>query len=283
MLSAALAWCFVACKNTNDDLLVAQQRADSLQQIVDEKDGEIDALFDVLNQIEDNLTAISNKYSTVQQMSRSGMENNSNVKGEISDQINNIETMLSDNKTKLAQLTAKLKTAGNESTQLQAFVTKLEQRIEEQESQINVLRTELENSKTIIKGLHENISTLNASNQEKDATIARQTAEANKAYFIVGSASELKEAGIVNKAGGFLSKKVTTSADMNSELFTLIDRSRVTTITINKKGAKVLSKHPSDSYELVADESDAKITAYLKILNPETFWRYTDFLVIATK
>ena len=286
ILGFALTALLVACNGkASDDLLIAQQRADSLQQIVDEKDGEIDALFDVLNQIEDNLNQINSKYSSVQKMSRGGIEGGSNVKGEINDQIANIETMLADNKTKLANLNAKLKAAGNESTQLQEFVTKLEQRISDQEAQITALRTELENSKVIIRGLNENINTLHASNQEKDATIARQTAEANKAYFIVGSYNELKNAGIVNKSGGFIGigKKQSATTNMNTELFTMIDRTKVTTITVNKKKPIIITKHPSDSYELVADENDPSVTAYLKILNPGSFWRYTDYLVISTK
>lgn len=282
---AALPLLFTACNNVSDDVLMAQQRADSLQQIIDEKDGEIDALFDVLNQIEDNLSLINDKYSNVQKLSRGGVENSTNVKGEINDQISNIETMLADNKAKLANLSSKLKTAGNESAQLQEFVAKLEQRIEEQESQLAALRTELENSKVIIKGLNENISSLNASNREKDATIARQTAEANKAYFIVGSYNDLKNAGVVSKTGGLLGlgKKQSTTTAMNTDHFTMIDRTKVTTITVNKKKPQVISKHPADSYELVNDENDPSVTAYLKILNPTSFWKYTDYLVISTK
>ena len=34
---------------------------------------------------------------------------------------------------------------------------------------------------------------------------------------------------------------------------------------------------------LVADENDASVTAYLRILNPTQFWKYTDYLVISTK
>ena len=34
---------------------------------------------------------------------------------------------------------------------------------------------------------------------------------------------------------------------------------------------------------IVADEEDNSITAYLRILNPAQFWKYTDYLVISTK
>jgi hypothetical protein len=57
----------------------------------------------------------------------------------------------------------------------------------------------------------------------------------------------------------------------------------VTTITVNQKRAQVISKHPENSYELVADEEESNVTAYLRILNPVLFWKYTDYLVISTK
>ena len=101
----------------------------------------------------------------------------------------------------------------------------------------------------------------------------------------MGTYKELSGKGIVGKDGGFIGigKKQGLNANMNVEHFTLIDRTKVTTITINLKKAQVISKHPADSYELVANENDADEIAYLKILNPATFWKYTSFLVISTK
>ena len=57
----------------------------------------------------------------------------------------------------------------------------------------------------------------------------------------------------------------------------------MTTITVNRKKATVISQHPENSYELVADEENSGVTAYLRILNPTQFWKYTDYLVISTK
>lgn len=281
---ALLPMFFIGCGRKAEQL-AAQQRADSLQAIIDDKDGEIDALFDVLNQIEDNLSMISAKYSNVKDLNRAGVEGNVAVKGEINEQISTIEGMLADNKAKLSSLNAKISSMGKENTKLQEFVTKLEERIAGQEAQINDLMAELENSKVVIKGLNENVSSLTKSNREKDDYIAYQTAEANKAYFIVGSYKELRDMGVVNKSGGFIGigKKQNTNGDMITDNFTCIDRTKVTTITVGKKKAMVISKHPQDSYELVMDEKDPSVVAYLKILNPSSFWRYTDYLVISSK
>lgn len=279
---AALALTFGACNNKSAD--EQQLIIDSLQSALNEKDGEIDELFDLLNQIEENLNAVTDKYSQVQNL-RNGDVEGAKTKGEIKDQINTIEGMLADNKAKLAKLNSKISAQGKENSKLNEFVAKLEAQIESQEQQITQLIAELEQSKIVIAGLNENVNTLTKSNQEKDATIARHVEESNKAYFVVASATELVSMGIADKTGGFLGmgKKTNAKADMNIDNFTCIDRTKVTTITVNKKGVKILSKHPSDSYELVMDETDSKTVAYIKILNPTTFWRYTAYLVVSSK
>lgn len=70
---------------------------------------------------------------------------------------------------------------------------------------------------------------------------------------------------------------------MPLDSFTEIDRTKVTTISVNLKKALVVSKHPEGSYELVPDENDESIIAYLRILNPTLFWQHTRYLVVSTK
>lgn len=273
----------VACNQKELDSSL--KAIDSLQGVVDAKDSEIDGLFAMLNEIEDNLSMINSKYTNVQQMRRNSTEGSYDHKKEISDQMSSIESMMAANKQKIAQLNSRVNKLGRENSDLQAYITRLEERSAAQEAQIAELLTELENNKVVIKGLNKNVTELTASNQEKDQYIAQQMADANRAWFVVGSYSELKEAGIVAKTGGFIGigRKQGTVADMNTERFTEIDRTKVTTITVNRKKAVVISQHPENSYELVADEENSSVTAYLRILNPTQFWKYTDYLVISTK
>ena len=274
---------FTAC---NQKELDAQKATiDSLQGVVNGKDAEIDDLFQMLNEIESNLSMINSKYSSVQEMRRNNTEGTYNHKKEIADQMSSIESIMADNKAKIAQLNSRVSSLNKKNSDLQAYITKLEERSAAQEQQIAELLTELENNKVVIKGLNKNVSELTASNQQKDEYIAQQMADANRAWFIVGNYSDLKDAGIVNKTGGFIGigRRQGTMADMPTELFTEIDRTKVTTITINMKKAQVISKHPDNSYELVADEDESGVTAYLRILNPTLFWKYTDYLVVSTK
>ena len=137
----------------------------------------------------------------------------------------------------------------------------------------------------LIKKLNQDVSDLTASNQEKDQYISLQTAEANRAYYVVGTYADLRDAGVVNKEGGFIGigRRQGIINDMALERFTEIDRTKVTTITVNMKKAVVISKHPENSYELVMDENDSRVVAYLRILNPAKFWEQTRYLVISTK
>lgn len=278
-----VAVAFTACNQKELD----SQKAtiDSLQGVVDAKDAEIDDLFQMLNEIEGNLSMINSKYSSVQEMRRNNTEGTYNHKKEIADQMSSIESIMADNKQKIAQLNSRVSSLGKKNADLQAYITKLEERSAAQETQIAELLTELENNKVVIKGLNKNVDELTASNQQKDEYIAQQMADANRAYYVVGTYADLKAAGIVNKTGGFIGigRKQGTVADMNTELFTEIDRTKVNTITVNKKKAQIISQHPENSYELVADEEDAAVVAYLRILNPTQFWKYTDYLVISTK
>ena len=253
--------------------------------ILNNKDAEIDSLFATLNEIEENLAAVNSRYNAVQELRRANIEGQPNVKNQINEQIKSIESLMASSKQKLANLQSKVSASGKEGAHLQELITKQEERIAAQESQIAELLTELENNKVIIKKLNEDVSTLTASNQEKDQYIQHQTNEANRAYYVVGTYADLSVAGIVNKAGGFIGigRHQGTSSDMNLDRFTQIDRTKVTTIPINMRKAVVVSKHPDSSYELVMDENDPKMVSYLRILNPAKFWELTRYLVISTK
>lgn len=281
-LVAIVPLLFASCNSEDPEKTAALQRADSLQAIVDSKDDEINALFEVLNEIEINLSEISSRYSQVNMLKEQSPEKN---KGQIKDQLAGIESLLAKNKEKIASLNAKIANLGQENSKLQEFIEQLNKRVEDQELQINSLMDELAISKTTIIKLTENVDELTTANKEKDDYIAYQTAEANKAYYIVGSYKQLKEMGIVDKSGGFIGigKKQSASENMDVSHFQTIDRTKVTTITVNQRKAQVISKHPEGSYELVMDENDSKTVAYLTIKDVNAFWRFTKYLVISTK
>lgn len=287
---AILSIVMASCAGKEAQLNAANDRADSLQSVIEQKNGEIDALFEVLSDIETNLTEISSRYSQVSTLKQQNPERNSKVKGEITDQLAVIENMMSQNKAKIAQLNAKIASLGEENQKLNAFIESLNARMAEQENQINSLMNELTISKETIMKLSKNVSDLTQSNQEKDEYIAYQAEQvayhadqSHKAYYIVGTYDELNKLGIVSKEGGLLFKSQYSTGSVNVEKFKLIDRTQVNSIDINLRKAKIISNHPKDSYEIVYDEQDSKMARKLIIKDSKKFWQNTDFLIVSTK
>ncbi len=287
IVMAVLPLFFASCAG-NDEKAAAV--ADSLQSVIDQKDVEIDALFEVLSDIENNLTEVSSRYSQIATLRQQHPEKNANVKGQITDQLAVIENIMSQNKAKIASLNSKVANLNEENSKLQTFIESLNARMAEQENQINGLMNELTISKETIKKLSGNVDELTQANQEKDSRIAQQQEEmayladqSHRAYYVIGSYDELKEKGVVNKEGGLLFKTQKATNNVNVKNFTLIDKNKVTSFDVNLRKARLISKHPEGSYEFVYDETDSKMVRKLVVKDVAAFWSNTDFLIVSTK
>ncbi len=283
---AALPLFFTSC--AGDDAEKAY--TDSLQTVIEQKDTEINALFEVLSEVENNLTEISSRYGQISTLRQQNPERNPSVKGQITDQLAVIESMMTMNKEKIASLNGQISALQGENSKLQEFIESLNARMAEQENQINTLMNELTISKETIQRLSSDLIDMSQSNREKDDLIAQQSEEmayladqSHKAYYVVGNYSDLKEKGIVDKDGGLIFKQQHATTNVNVKNFTLIDRTKVTTIDINLRKARLISSHPKDSYEIVYDETDSKLARQLIIKDVTAFWQNTDFLIISTK
>ncbi|MGZ4038226.1 MAG: hypothetical protein ACXVPQ_10395, partial [Bacteroidia bacterium] len=84
---------------------------------------------------------------------------------------------------------------------------------------------------------------------------------------------------IIDKTGGLLG--IGKTSRLNSEIdpgnFTKIDYTKVQSIPINSRKAKLVTTHPSDSYTW--NKENDQITA-LTITQPEKFWSASKYLVV---
>lgn len=112
--------------------------------------------------------------------------------------------------------------------------------------------------------------------------IEQKTKELNKAYFVVGSFNELKEAEIVEKDGGIIGigATKTLTEDFNKDAFTQIDRRYYNLIPVYGKKVELISNHNEDAYEVVTDEDGAQ---WVKITDHEEFWENSKYLVVMVK
>ena len=88
-----------------------------------------------------------------------------------------------------------------------------------------------------------------------------------------GTRKELKEQRIIE------GDKV-LQANFNKDYFTKIDIRVNKEIKLYSKSAKVLTMHPSSSYQL---QRDANKQYVLRITNPEIFWSTSKYLVILVR
>ena len=157
----------------------------------------------------------------------------------------------------------------------------LKKQIAEQEASIAQLTEELRKAHIEIKVLNTAVDSLNVANkaisQEKDSAIVvseRLTNELNTCYYVIGSKSELKDNKIIET--GFLRKTKVMEGDYEINYFTKGDKRTLTEIPLHSKKAKIYTKHPEGTYEIVDNGGVKSIV----ISNPEKFWSLSNFLVI---
>ena len=91
---------------------------------------------------------------------------------------------------------------------------------------------------------------------------------------MAASSKELKEHKILET--GFLRKSKLLKGNFDQSFFTTADKRTLTVLNLHSKKAKVLTNPPSGSYEII-DNNGQKA---LRILNPDSFWALSNYLVI---
>jgi hypothetical protein len=115
---------------------------------------------------------------------------------------------------------------------------------------------------------------------QKDS-LRMQEAELNKAFFVVGSVSELKENGIAERQGGILGIGSTPviRKDFTHNHFTETDIREFKYLPLNTRKADILSVHPVESFHI----SGGNRADTLFVDDPEKFWSATRYLVVAVR
>lgn len=262
-------------KNKPD--LANVHQADSLNDIIAQKDSEINDLMGTFNEVQEGLRQISEAENRVA-LAKSG--EGANNKQKLKEDIQFIANQMKKNKELIAELNKKLEGSSLQATQLKKTIESLTAELAEKEKQLQTLREELD-SKDIhiaaldesINNLNTNVSNLKTESQNKTATINAQDKQLNTAWYVFGTKKELKGQHIMEDG------KV-MSGNFNKNYFTKIDIRNTTEIKLYSKSVKLLTAHPSSSYSLVRD---ANKQYTLRITNPQIFWSTSKYLVIQVK
>jgi len=278
MLLGVLFYSFYKKENNAQLALMEDQKMTFTEQLT-ARDSMINQWLLSFDEIEKNLNVIKEKEKLISVQS-SDTEVSKNRKEQILEDIKSINTLIEQNKKKIASLNAQLKASGGTIKGLQTRIASLEESMVQYESEIAELKTTLVTKDSEIGQLNNHVVALNDTITRKVETINVQTGKLHQAFLASGTYKDLKEKGLVIKDGGFigLGRKQFLVEDFPDSLFTEVDITQIKTIPVNSKDVRLITEHPSSSYELVK-ENDKQI-AYISITNPDEFWKITKYAVV---
>jgi chromosome segregation ATPase len=276
------AACAVAVASCNQDAVkkaeqAALQQRDSLEQIIAQKDNEINDMMTTLSDIEEGFREITEAQNRVT-LAKSG--EGTNTKQRITENLQFIQSAMQQNKELINKLKQQVRESTVKGGQLKKIIDNLTQQMEVKDKQLQSLREELDKKDIHIAELDEMVSDLNTNvaslkeeNTQKTETISTQDKALHTAWFVFGTKKELKEQNILD-AGEVL------RSNFNKEYFTKIDIRIDKEIKLYSKSAEILTSHPASSYTL---QRDANKQYVLRITNPDAFWSTSKYLVIQVK
>ena len=266
--------------------LMEEQRNSFTGQLT-ERDALINEWILTFDQIEQNLNIIKEKEQIIT-MRSSDVEFSADKKQQILDDIKFINTLLDENKMKIASLNNQLQKSGGTIKGMQNKLNDLEAAIKHREQEIIVLKTALEAKDFEIIDLNSRMTDLQIIVAQQDERItdqkkeiATQAEELNTAFLVYGTFKDLKEMGLISKEGGILKlgKKGTLAENFDESYFTPIKITETRAIPVHSKNVKLITKHPAESYELFRDEATNQI-AYIEIKDPDEFWKISKYAVV---
>ena len=250
---------------------------DSLQQVIDSKDREINDILGTMNEIQEGFRLI-NVAEGRMSIIKSGEAVNKTE--QIRENIRSISEMMEHNRELITKLRQQVRESSVRSDQFKTVIDNLVQQLEDNDAQLQQLQAELEEKDIHIAELDRTVSNLNssiASLKEESAikteTITAQDKLINTAWYVFGTKKELQSQNIYEK-GRVL------QSNFNKSYFTKIDIRIEKEIKLYSKSVKIMTAHPASSYQLIRDANKQYV---LRINNPQSFWSTSKYLVVLVK
>lgn len=270
----------MACNNKKEEKnLASQNTIDSLTDVVNQKNNELNDIMSTFNDIQEGFREINEAEGRVNIARNNG---ETNAKADIMENISFIKRTMQLNKERIAKLREQLKESSFNTSKLQATIESLNKELESKTARIEELQAELDSKNAHIahqdkqiSELNTNVNSLTADNAAKARAVGQQDKQLNTAWYVFGTKKELREQHILEGTN-----KVLKGNNFNKDYFTKIDIRVDKVIKLYSKSAKLLTNHPAGSYSL---DKDARGMYTLRITNPTTFWSVSKYLVVVVK
>jgi hypothetical protein len=259
-------------------LSLMDKQKTSLTETITARDSVINEWISTFDEIEKNLALIKEKEKIIT-ISSTNVEFSKDKKEQILEDIKYINSLLDQNKKKIASLNAQLKKSGGTIKALQVKIAEMEVSMKQSETEISDLKTTLADKNFEIDQLNAQMTEMQVNIERKDETITNQTAELNRAYFTCGTFKDLKAKGVVTKEGGFigLGKKKSLIENFPDSVFTMINITETKSIPVNSKDVRLITEHPAGSYALIRENNLVKS---VEIKDPAQFWKISKYAVV---
>lgn len=267
-------------KDHNKQLTLMENQRVSFSQQLSERDSTLNDWLTSFDEIENNLRMIKEKEKLIT-VNSAGSEVSADKRQQIMEDIKTINTLLDENRKKIASLNAQLKQSGITITGLQTRVAELETSMKNYENDIAILKANLDNKDFEIEQLNETMVALNDTLNRKVETINTQTYMLNQAFLVSGTYKDLRDKGILYKEGGFLGigRQESIKDNFDESIFTEVNISELKSIPVNNsRKVKLVTEHPAGSYELVKE--DENTISSIAILDPGEFWKISRYAVV---
>ena len=277
MMACLAAFVLTGCKDGKTTADNGAIQRDSLNSIIAQKDSELNDMMGTINEIEDGLNQINEAENRVTLLKNG---EGATKKQKLKEDVQFIATRMKQNRELIAKLQKQLANSSIQSEQLKKTIENLNKQLEEKEKQMQSLREELDKQDIHIMELDETVNNLNtksnrltSESNRKTEVINAQDKQINTAWYVFGTKKELRNQHIMEDG------KVMTG-NFNKNYFTKVDIRDLSEIKLYSKSAKLLTTHPSSSYNLVRDANKQYI---LRITNPQIFWSTSKYLVVLVK
>lgn len=215
------------------------------------------------------------------------------VRAEVRARVRDLAARVEQSESRLAQSRARVQslTSSNADMQKQlaaydSTITSLHMVVEGQKTEISALSEQVLGLQRVNAELVQMGEELNAEKTQLTQTVDAMTVESNKVFYVVGTADELQEKGIIEKQGGFLGlgRVYTPAPALDKSDFVEIDRMRDSVITLPDSTREYQLVSAQDTrYLEVRPGEDNKVRSAVRIAAPELFWGPSRYMILVRR
>lgn len=273
----ALALAFTSCDFETSAFKEMRFQRDSIQYLQQTQLDELLGYMDIVQEVDSSFEAIRESQNLLSMVPADG-EGSQSVKQRVQENISMISNLLADNNAKIAELEERLNESDLKNTKFQKTINRLKKDLKAKNEEITKLYKDLEAKNFKIDSLlvenqlvGQRAAELTVLSEAQQAQLNAQDIALHTAYFFMGTRKELKsnDINVKDKDSGY-----------KTSLFTPVDVRTFDRLETGSKSAKILTKHPEKSYQLVRGEDK---TYTLVIKNPTSFWNASKYLIIQIK